>query len=547
MTSTAAAMTPETEANPLDVIAGKLSTRTIEIMAQENVNSLDESGYEIDYTIQKPEQIFAIMQRAAREKELKKEVDDTGIINLLSIDPSAVTTNIVEQYSKFDQSKLKPNGSGRVKLDDVNGDDAPDVKAKSTTYDPIRLLDNAMVPAINTMLLAATGGKASNIANMLDFLNNSQSKITLLEHSLAAANEKAMKAVMDALPKTGTETINGEELTYDVVYQSANDIFAPMDSAGRRRKTKSLEFQIPTLVWKDSTGKTVAHPEVPALDDNYQIQPMHLLKFLTAFVHGTNTWLYGHTGTGKSTFVQQIASRIGFPVARVNLDSFLERSDFVGHTVLREKGGATVSQYEEGTLPRAMKRPGFLLLDEIDAGRPDILFVIQRVLEDGNLMLTEDHGRIVKAHPLFRFTSTANTRGQGDEYGIYQGTRTLNTALIDRFPVFIEFTYLKKDVEMKLIKSRHPDIDDNMLEQIVVFANEVRAAFMNGELFQPITPRGLNVLTEMFLHFNKVGVSAAGKALQMSLEMTVYDRTTRDTVQKVKELADRCFMVKDAA
>src|SRR5690606_15658140 len=150
----------------------------------------------------------------------------------------------------------------------------------------------------------------------------------------------------------------------------------------------------------------------------------------------------------------------------------------------------TVTKFTEGTLPRAMQRPGFLLVDEIDAGRPDILFVLQRALEGNGLMLTEDNGRIIKPHPLFRFAATANTRGQGDESGVYSGVRAMNGAMLDRFPVFIEFDYIEADREAHLLTNKNPTLHKDIAGMMTQFAKEVRIAFKNGELFQPVTPRG---------------------------------------------------------
>ncbi len=389
------------------------------------------------------------------------------------------------------------------------------------------------------MIATATDNGVTDFAALLKDYVEGEKKVSEAEAKMKALQDKLKKTT--AIPTTGKDTVNADELTYELVMRPANEMFYTVDDSGKPKRSKNLSFEIPTLVWKDSTGKVVDHPEVPEIDENYQLSPVTLLKVLTAFTKGLNSWLYGHTGTGKSTFVEQVAARVGFPVSRVNLDSNLERSDLVGHVVLQEKNGATISRFEEGILPRAMKRPGILLLDEIDAGRPDILFVIQRALEGNGLMLTEDGGRIQEAHPLFRFFATANTRGQGDEYGIYQGTRTLNTAMIDRFPVFVEFKYMKKETEMKLLSANHPDLPDDMCDQMVTLANEIRMAFANGELFQPITPRGLNMLATAYLHFEETGIKKAGETLRLALEMTIYDKTTNDTVQKVRELADRCF------
>jgi cobaltochelatase CobS len=523
--------------NTLQTLSLEIFTAIANKLAIANVENV--ATYDSDITIDET-LVLTELDKVYKASPNAKDMDAIGLPIILKTSPSSLLDGVLKVYTAIDQSKIK------LAEENCMTDTTTATPAEPTAK-PIVLKDASMLPALNSIIASATGGDIKDINVLIERANEGTSKVVSLEAALKAANTRAAQAAAASIPKTGTETINGAELTYEVIYTNASDIFTTTDATGKKRKSKPLEFQIPTLVWKDKAGAVVQHPEVPNVDETYQLQPMQLLKFLTAFAKGHNTWLYGHTGTGKSTFVEQVAARIGFPVSRVNLDGFLERSDFVGKVGLFEEGGATVSRYEEGILPRAMVRPGFLLMDEITGGKANILFVVQRVLEHMGLMLTEDGGRIVNSHPLFRFVATDNTRGQGDEYGIYGGTHTMNNALLDRFPVFIEFQYLKKDSEMKLLKDKHPTLDGTMADQMITFANELRQAFTQGEVFQPITPRGLNVLADTYLHFNAVGVTKSGEALKMALEMVVYDKTTRDTVQKVKELADRCFKVKDVA
>jgi cobaltochelatase CobS len=535
--------------NNLIEVTTQIQTSAAELMAQHavNIGTTDHEDYAPDATV-----VMQFVKDAYSNLDTakQKEADELGVMTILDIDPVETSNQITELYKKQDLSKFTPEqDDGVMEMDDADDDDTDGGEPSvDNNIEPIELTHTEMFPAVNSMLHTVTDGKVTDIASFIEAINDRNSEFNSLQAQIDAANAAVAAAKRESIPTSGAEEINGEELTYEVVYAKAADVFAFTDDKGKIKKAKPLAFDIPTLVWKNDKGEVVQHPEVPSVDEQYQLQPMQLLKFLTGFAQDSNTWLYGHTGTGKSTFVEQVAARVGFPVSRVNLDSFLERADFVGKVDLEGDGsGGTVTVYNEGILPRAMKRPGFLLLDEIDAGRPDILFVVQRVLEGNGLMLTEDHGRIVRSHPLFRFVATANTRGQGDEYGIYQGTRTLNNALIDRFPVFIEFDYLKKDAEMKLIAAKFPSIDSTMLEQMVTFAGEIRQAFKTGEVFQPITPRGLTNMASVFTHFNDIGIKKKGEALKMALEMTVYDKTTRDTVQRVRELADRCFKVKDAS
>ena len=393
--------------------------------------------------------------------------------------------------------------------------------------------------AINAVLSGATGGKVNDINAI--FRNNA-----VLESELAAAKGEitklAMAATRVAIPTTGTTAGPTGPLTFNVVNKQASDIFK--DGSGRR--AAGLSFDVPTLEWKDAAGNVVEHPEVPTIDPNYDFDTTQILQFLTAMQLNMNTWLFGHTGTGKSTFVEQVAARIGWPVTRINLDSNLERADLVGQVTLVNEGGTTTTKFEEGILPRAMQRPGFFLMDEIDAGRPDILFVVQRALENKGLMLTEDGGRIVQPHPLFRFTATANTRGQGDEYGMYQGTKTMNASMIDRFTGFIEFKYMDAKREAALLRKICPALDPKRAQDFAQFAADVRTAFVKAEVYNTISPRGLFTMANTYCTFTGMA-GAGGKpmpedvALGMAMNMSVLNKVTNDTSQKFKEIASRIF------
>lgn len=409
-------------------------------------------------------------------------------------------------------------------------------EAKATT---ITIKDEGMVAALDAVMKGAIEG-ATSIRDMINQLNSSSTDIASLTEQLERVKKAASKASFSSAPSAPEVTDLGE-LTYQVEMVEAADIFTSKTSDGKIRKSPALKFQIPSIVWKQADGTVVNHPEKPEVDDDYIFQPTMLLKFLVGMVKNSNTWLYGHTGTGKTTFVEQISARLGFPVTRVNLDRDLERADFVGKTDLVNKDGATVTEFVEGLLPRAMKRPGYLIMDEITSGKPDILFVIQRVLEGNGLMLTEEGGKIVKPNGLFRLVATDNTRGQGDEYGMYPGTRVMNQATLDRFPVFIEVDYLSKDNELKLVKAKSPAISDAIASQLVLFSNEIRKAFKNAELMAPISPRGLCSIAENVVTLLDFGMKDEAAAVKMSLEMGMFDKTTSDTVLKVREIADRCF------
>lgn len=397
------------------------------------------------------------------------------------------------------------------------------------------VIESAFAMGINSLLTAGTKGKFTDINEVLEILANSTADAANLK---AEVIKLATAASRPVVPKTGTDATVASmgPLTYEVVNIAANEIFK--DSAGN--KPKNLTIEIPTLVWKNAAGDVVQHPECPVIDNNYLFNLPQVFQYLIALTSGMNTWAFGHTGTGKSTFIEQVAARIGWPVSRINLDSNLERADLVGHTTLKQDAGATVTQFEEGLLPRAMQRPGIFLMDEIDAGRPDILFVVQRALENKGLMLTEDGGRLVQPHPLFRFAATANTRGQGDEYGMYAGTRAMNASLIDRFTAFIEFDYMTPENESKLMQSLTPGLDPARANQIAQYAKEVRVAFTKGDVGNTISPRGLSVMAHCFTTFKGHGMKD-DVALTLAMEMTILNKVPSDSKQKFTEISTRVF------
>lgn len=396
------------------------------------------------------------------------------------------------------------------------------------------VIDPNLEKAVNALLSQASGNKLTSISAILSEKDNLSDALTKARADLTTA---LIKANQPHIPTTGTTQVATGTLTFDVVNRPAKDVFPVVNG---KKAGSGMDFEIPTLVWKDDQGNVVVHPEVPDVDDNYDFELTKLLKYLISINGGMNSWLFGHTGTGKSTFVEQIAARMGWPVTRINLDSNLERADLVGHTTLTESNGTTVSSYEEGILPRAMQRPGFLLMDEMDAGRPDILFVVQRALEGKGLLLTEDGGRLVKPHPLFRFAATANTRGQGDEYGMYAGTRTMNASMIDRFTAFIEFNYMAPDREADLLTKLVPSLAHDMAQKMAAFAKEVRSAFSKGEVYNTISPRGLSVLATSYVTFSGI-MPNSSTAFQMAMDISVLDKVTNDTRQKFIELASRVF------
>ena len=197
-----------------------------------------------------------------------------------------------------------------------------------------------------------------------------------------------------------------------------------------------FNFRVPVWHWEDEPD------EVPVLDPNYIFRPMDLFKTLMTIVTDQRMWLKGHTGTGKTTLVEQVAARLRWPVLRINFDSEITRLDLIGRDVLRTENGQTVSMFADGLLPKGLAGPYILLLDEFDRIRPDIAYVMQRALEGNGLTVVEDGGRHIVPHQWTRTIATANTAGQGDDTGLYPGARPQSAALLDRFTSWADIDYL---------------------------------------------------------------------------------------------------------
>jgi cobaltochelatase CobS len=321
-----------------------------------------------------------------------------------------------------------------------------------------------------------------------------------------------------------------------VITVKAADVFLSPDG----KKSRLLNFDVPAFDWGGTD-----HPYVPAIDKNYIFRPATLLKFLWALNTNKKIWLHGHTGCGKTAFVEQVCARLNWPFFRVNLDSEITRMDMIGRDTLSGDGkGATISKFVDGILPQAMTlqgHGGILCVDEVSFGRPDVMYVFQRVLEDKGLLMNEDGGRLVHPGDMFRVVATDNTRGQGDEFGAYQGARPQSAAFLDRFTCWIEFDYLNAKEEARLLTNAVNGLVNSDAEQVANFATEVRTAFKTGSIYQTISPRGSMALAEAYLHFTTILDGDRLAAIKMASEAAILSKASDNDKQVIKGLFDRCF------
>lgn len=232
---------------------------------------------------------------------------------------------------------------------------------------------------------------------------------------------------------------------------------------------------------------------VPDVDDAYCFERDATVAILAAFAHNRRLLLHGRHGTGKSSHLEQVAARLNWPMVRVALDSQITRSDLVGKDTITLRDGHQVTEFQEGVLPWSLQRPVALVFDEYDAGRPDLMFVIQRVLEhEGRMMLLEAN-RVIRPHTAFRLFATANTIGLGDTTGMYHGTQPLNQAQLDRWNLFASLDYLPPGDEIRIVLAKAPRWHDatrrGTVASMVAVANLTRAGFLAGDVSTVMSPR----------------------------------------------------------
>ncbi|WP_043288094.1 AAA family ATPase [Paraburkholderia oxyphila] len=232
---------------------------------------------------------------------------------------------------------------------------------------------------------------------------------------------------------------------------------------------------------------------VPDLDEAYRFNPEVTLAILAGFTRNRRVMVQGLHGTGKSTHIEQVAARLNWPCVRVNLDGHISRLDLVGKDAIVVRDGRQVTEFQEGIVPWALQRPVALIFDEYDAGRPDVMFVIQRILErDGSFTLL-DQNRVIRPHPYFRLFATTNTIGLGNLNGLYHGTQMLNHAQMDRWNVVATLNYLPREEEAGIVLARVPEMANAagraLVDSMVGMAALTRKGFASGDLSTLMSPR----------------------------------------------------------
>ncbi|MBW8735085.1 MAG: AAA family ATPase, partial [Asticcacaulis sp.] len=211
------------------------------------------------------------------------------------------------------------------------------------------------------------------------------------------------------------------------------------------------DMMVPAFSHRDS--------HVPDIDTAYRFDPQTTLAICAGFAFDRRVMVQGFHGTGKSTHIEQIAAHLNWPLVRVNLDSHVSRIDLIGKDAIVLKDGQQVTEFREGILPWALQRPVALVFDEYDAGRPDVMFVIQRVLEAQGRLTLLDQNKVIKPHGFFRLFSTTNTIGLGDTTGLYHGTQQINQGQMDRWSLVTTLNYLSHEAEVGIVLAKVPEFD----------------------------------------------------------------------------------------
>src|SRR3954447_1518737 len=246
-----------------------------------------------------------------------------------------------------------------------------------------------------------------------------------------------------------------------------------------------FDFKAPAFSERDS--------HVPDIDPAYKFDPETTRAILAGFAHDRRVMIQGYHGTGKSTHIEQVAAHLNWPLIRVNLDSHVSRIDLVGKDAIVLRDGKQITEFREGMLPWAIQRPIALVFDEYDAGRPDVMFVIQRVLEAAGKLTLLDQNRVIRPNPYFRLFATTNTIGLGDTTGLYHGTQQINQGQMDRWSIVTTLNYLAHDVEAQIVLAKAPTYNTadgkRTINAMVRVADMTRNAFMNGDISTVMSPR----------------------------------------------------------
>ena len=549
----------------------KLSIMHPDVHSRKDSSGKSKTGYtfgrphnlEDDYLtglIDQAEKSGGIFMETRMEYTLKNNLSLVLITELMAADGTLGTDCIAEIVNDHMSGELGPlqsaftayNEGDRLTLAEHRGNETSEVLSQYASHiqfihehleDAAGTPDEAPAAAPSTLCLPDEGQATildavlsaagmPDIKTMVSKINSStadMSAATLKISELETKLKQTAAAAIAVAPVTAKADASGAIPSGKVVTKNAAEVFGITGAAKAQ-----FDFNVPVWEWDG------VHPHVPVIDPSYIFRPEELLRGLYALLTNQRAYFYGHTGTGKTTLIEQMAARLLWPFMRVNFDSEITRMDLIGRDILSTEGGVTVSKFEDGILPQAMSGPYILCCDEVDFVRPDVAYVMQRALEGNGLLLTEDGGRVIEAHNMFRMFATGNTQGQGDEHGMYAGARPQSMAFLDRFTVWCQVDYLAANDRKKLIKAKVPSLTDTQLELVCQYTKEHLEAFKSAKVMQPLSPRGMISLAQavgMFVSMAEDG--AEGAAIKRAFGTTILDRATSTDHAVLRGVVDR--------
>src|SRR5690348_12635092 len=315
---------------------------------------------------------------------------------------------------------------------------------------------------------------------------------------------------------------------------------AVQDVAGKNQSLPDMKVSVRQVFGIDSDMEVPAYSEadehVPEIDSDYRFDKPTTLAILAGFARNRRVIVTGYHGTGKSTHIEQVAARLNWPMVRVNLDSHISRIDLIGKDAIVLKDGKQITEFREGMLPWAIQRPIALVFDEYDAGRPDVMFVIQRVLEAQGRLTLLDQNKVIRPHPAFRLFSTTNTIGLGDTTGLYHGTQQINQGQMDRWNIVTTLNYLSHDAEAEIVLAKVPSYDSaegkKKIAAMVRVADMTRNAFINGDISTVMSPRTVMTWAQNDEIFGDIG---------FAFRVTFLNKCDELERAAVAEFYQRCF------
>ena len=311
--------------------------------------------------------------------------------------------------------------------------------------------------------------------------------------------------------------------------QSSLDIGSP-DTEISVKKNFGLdtELQVPAYSKKNEY--------VPEVDEDYLFNHETTIAILAGFAHDRRVMVQGYHGTGKSTHIEQIAARLNWPCIRINLDSHVSRIDLIGKDMITLKDGQQVTEFREGLLPWAIQNPVALVFDEYDAGRPDVMFVIQRVLEISGKLTLLDQNKIITPHKFFRLFATTNTVGLGDTSGLYHGTQQINQGQMDRWSIVSALNYLPHEDELNIVSAKAKSFNNKdgkeTISKMIRVADLTRNSFINGDISTVMSPRTVLTWAQNTEILSDVG---------LSFKLTFLNKCDELERQTISEFYQRCF------